>query len=214
MNFRLFGLALSLAGITLAAAEPVPAKAKQLLTSPELAGWEAVAAEPVTVAKMARLRADGVLAVAGKPVGYLVTKEAFRNYRLHLEYRWSGKGGNSGILVHISPGPVDRVWPTCFQVQMKVGRVGDLLPMAAAKCAELIPTEQVKQRDRLAADSEKPVGEWNVCEVVCRDGRLDCLVNGVLQTRVTGCSPEAGRVGVQLEGVPYELRAVWIEPLD
>jgi len=137
-----------------------------------------------------------------------------KNYRLHAEWRWPGKAGNSGVLLHISPGPVDRIWPTCFQMQLKNTRVGDMLPMAAAKFSEpLSPDSKTPQLNRSAADSEKPAGEWNSCDIVCRGDSIEVTLNGVLQNKVTKCVPASGRIGFQLEGIAYELRNVRIEPL-
>lgn len=77
---------------------------------------------------------------------------------------------------------------------------GILALLAAASCA--------------APDSEKPAGEWNTCDITCRDDTIEVTVNGVLQNRVTGCSLREGRVGFQFEGVPFELRHVRLVRLD
>jgi hypothetical protein len=39
-------------------------------------------------------------------------------------------------------------------------------------------------------------------------------INGVAQNRVSGAMPKSGPIGFQLEGTPYELRNLRIEPLD
>ena len=44
----------------------------------------------------------GMLVSLGKPEGHLVTKQAYRDYRLVAEYRFPGAGGNCGILIHAS----------------------------------------------------------------------------------------------------------------
>ena len=187
-------------------------------TAPDFPGWELVTPEKAALASVCHALPDGSVAVDGKPVGYLQTTASFENFRLHAEWRWTDKAGNSGVLVHIASGPVDRnLWPRCFQIQTKNTRVGDLLPMAGVTFAEKLstpPDAKTPQLNRTAADSERPVGEWNACDVVCRDGTIEVTVNGVLQNRVTGCAPAAGRVGFQLEGTPYELRAVRLEPLS
>lgn len=62
-------------------------------------------------------------------------------------------------------------------------------------------------------DSERPVGEWNTSDVVCRGSAIEVSINGVTQNRVTGVSVSEGKVGFQLEGTPFELRNVTITPL-
>jgi hypothetical protein len=162
------------------------------------------------------IRADGVIAVAGSPIGYIATKASYHDFRLHAEWRWPEKPGNSGVLVHVSTGPKDRQWPLCYQVQWKNTAVGDLLPMAGASFAEPLstpPGAKTAQLNHSAPGSERPVGEWNACDVVCRGTTIEVTVNGVRQNRVSGLSVTEGKVGIQLEGTPFELRNVSIVPL-
>ena len=42
---------------------------------------------------------------------------------------------------------------------------------------------------------------------------ITVTVNGVLQNTISQSKPATGRVGFQLEGVPFELRAVRLTPL-
>ena len=199
----------------------VPAKTADLFNGRDLTGWEFVSPSPADIKTVCTVRPDRVLAVAGKPVGYLVTTGSYENYRLHVEYRWpadAAQNSNSGVLVHVASGPVDRnTWPRCFQVQTKVTRAGDLLPMAGAKFAEPLstaPGAHTPQLERRQPDSEKPLGEWNSLDLVCRGDTIACTVNGVRQNRVTRCEPREGRIGFQLEGTPFELRNIRLAPLD
>lgn len=182
----------------------------------DLATWELVATPATAVDQVLSARDGGVYAVTGSPVSYIASRATYRNYRLHAEWRWPGKPGNSGILVHISSGPKDRQWPVCYQIQMKNTAVGDLLPMAGATFGEPLttpPDAATPLRARSAPDSERPVGEWNAVDIICRDDTIDVIVNGVTQNRVSRCAVSGGRVGFQLEGTPFELRNVSITPL-
>jgi len=197
-----------------------PSATMDLFNGKDLAGWSLVTPQNADIATVCHVTADGVMAVAGKPIGYLLAAGTYSNYKLHIEWRWPAdavRNSNSGILIHIATGPVDRnTWPQCFQVQTKLNRAGDILPMAHAMFAEPLstaPGAANPQINRQQPSSEKPLGEWNACDVVCRDGALDCTINGVAQNHVTGCKPAAGQIGVQLEGYPYELRNIRIEPL-
>jgi hypothetical protein len=42
----------------------------------------------------------GVVRCEGKPNGYMRTKAEYKDYRLHLEWRWPGEPTNSGVLLH------------------------------------------------------------------------------------------------------------------
>ena len=207
---------LSIFGAALTAAPAI-----DLWNGRDLTGWEFVSPSPADIKTVCIIKPDGVLAVAGKPVGYLVTTGSYENYRLHVEYRWPAdavNNSNSGVLVHVASGPVDRdTWPLCFQVQTKVTRVGDLLPMAGAKFAEPLstaPGARTPQLERRQPDSEKPLGEWNSLDLVCRGDALEVSINGVLQNTVTRCEPRAGKIGIQCEGFPYELRHFRLTPLE
>ncbi len=207
---------------TFARAE-TPTPAVDLLADKSLAAWELVTlpATPAKIDAVCKFNADGSLAVAGKPVSYLATKAAYKNFRLHAEWRWptnAAKNSNSGVLLHIAGGPTaGTAWPVCFQAQMKLTRAGDLLPMQSAKFAERLttpPDAKTPQLDRAnPADPEKPIGELNSYDIVCRDGTIEVRVNGVLENKVTASDPAEGKIGIQLEGTPFELRHVRIEPL-
>ena len=218
---RLLSSVALLAGTVALIRAEAPAQPVELFNGRDLTGWEYITPDKTaTLATVCTIKPDGVLAVAGKPVGYLATGGSYGNYRLHVEYRWPAdavKNSNGGVLVHIASGPMDRsTWPLCLQVQTKIGRFGDLLPMAGATFAEPLTSAPGKppQFDRQNPSSEKPLGEWNAIDVVCRGDVLEVTVNGVAQNRVTGCKPAVGRIGFQLEGLPYELRNLRFVPLE
>ena len=177
-RFILFLLAFG----TAAAAKPI-----NLFNGRDLTGLELVTASAADIATVCHVADGGVLSISGTPVGYLQTEGAFENYRLHVEYRWpadAAKNSNSGILVHIASGPLDRnTWPVCFQIQTRIGRAGDLLPMAGARFAEPLSSAadaQTPQLERFGMSAEKPPGQWNSVDIVCRNGEIQVSINGVL----------------------------------
>ena len=207
--------------ITLSVYGQSPSKTIRLWNEKNYTDWEFVTNAPVAIDSVCKMESDSVLVVAGKPIGYLETINSYESYKLHLEYRWpiaAAKNSNSGVFIHIASGPIDRnTWPLCFQIQTKITRAGDLLPMAGAKFAETlstVPGTKTLQLERQKSDSEKPLGEWNRVEIVCRDSTIECSINGIFQNRVTKCEPHAGKIGIQLEGFPYELRNVWLTRFD
>jgi hypothetical protein len=209
--FKLRGLFIALA---VAAAN---ANAGDLFNGRDFAGWELVTTPNAAIADVLTIKPEGVIAVAGQPAGFFATAASYRNYRLHVEWRWSGKPGNAGVLLHISPGPMDRVWPLSLQVQTKRGNAGDLLPMAGASFAEALTSAAgapVAIKAHMALDSERPAGEWNSCDIVARDGLVEVRINGVVQNTASKIEPSFGRIGFQLEGAAYELRRVTLLSLD
>jgi len=198
-------LALALAG---------SAAAADMFNGRDFSGWELRTEPAAAIDSVFSVQPGGVIAASGSPLGFLATKASYRNYKLHVEWRWPEKTGNGGVLLHISEGPLDRVWPLSQQVQTKFGAVGDLLPMAGASFAEPLTGDKPALKAHIAPSSEKPAGEWNAADIVSRDGVIEVTVNGVLQNRISGAAPREGRIGFQLEGTPYELRAVTVTPLD
>ena len=187
------------------------AGAVDLFNGRDFSGWELKTSPAASIDSVLRMLPGGVVASAGQPSGFLATLNSYRDYKLHVEWRWSGKPGNGGILLHISEGPMDRVWPLSLQVQTKRGNVGDLLPMAGASFAEPLTSAhgaEPRIKAHTAPDSELAAGEWNVCDIVSRDGKVEVTINGVHQNSVTRSEPASGRIGFQLEGAPYELRRV------
>lgn len=209
-----FLVALLVPACAVLGAQP-PARSVALFDGKDLHGWSYLTPSHADIATVCRVEPGGVVAVRGKPVGYLLADGgAYRDFRLHVEWRWTTPNprNNSGVLVDIASGPIDRkTWPICLQVQMKTRRAGDLLPMAGFTFAELPPG--AKQTDRQKPCSEKPVGQWNSCDVVCRGDTVECWINGVWQNRATRVSAASGGIGLQLEGYPYELRNVVLAPL-
>ncbi|HWA10576.1 MAG TPA: DUF1080 domain-containing protein [Opitutaceae bacterium] len=193
-----------------------------LFAAKDFAGMQYVVSPATDIKAVCTRKADGSIAVTGAPIGYLATTASYENYQLHVEWRWpvdAAKTSNGGVLLHIASGPVNGTqWPICFQMQTKPTRAGDILPMGGdAKFAEKLstpPGAPIPQLARQPADSaEKPFGEWNSCDITCRNGTIEVTINGVFQNKVTQCSPAKGLVGLQLEGTPYELRNMRLTPL-
>jgi hypothetical protein len=191
-----------------------PAQAIALWNGKDFTGWEFVTRPQVPLSSVFHVTADGAMATAGKPTGYLQTTTGYENFAFHAEWRWMSKqrNNNSGFFMHITTGPKDRAWPVCLQVQNKPGHAGDFIPMAGFTFAEC-PPPPAKQLDRKGPDSENPVGEWNTCDVICRGDTIECRINGALQNTATKCTPHAGKIGIQLEGYPFEIRNVTLAPL-
>jgi hypothetical protein len=158
MKLLAFTLTLSAAA---ALAEP-PQASIDLLAGQSLAAWELVAVppNPAELAGVAHCNADGSLAVIGKPVSYLATRISAENHRLHVEWRWpanAAKNSNGGILLHVTGGPANgTAWPACFQMQLKLGRAGDLLPMNGAKFAEKLSTPPDAKTPQLDRQGTEP----------------------------------------------------------
>ena len=121
----------------------------------------------------------------------------------------------SGVLLHMI-GP-DKVWPKSLECQLYSEKAGDFWAIDGVKIAEHAKaSNRVKGRRtiKLKDSSEKPIGQWNEYDIICKDDWLVVLVNGVLQNVATKCSVNSGKICLQSEGTPIEFRNVCLEPLE
>ena len=61
--------------------------------------------------------------------------------------------------------------------------------------------------------SEKPLGEWNVLDIIVDHGNVTVRVNGQLQNVATGMDDLTGKIGFQAEGAAMEFRKVQVTPI-
>jgi hypothetical protein len=201
--------------LTLFAAESTQPAANRitLWNGKDLAGWTLFLEDTAIAPASVWSAKDGVLRFDTKTKGYIRSAKTFSNYHLHVEWRWPKDavvGTNSGVMVHVH-GP-DVIWPLSFEAQLKNQNAGQVVGMGLD-----IPDAPVlvnrKRAPRLAEPSEKPLGEWNIYEIYCRDDVIEVFINGVKQNRVDKLPARAGAVALQMEGYPVEFRNVWLEPL-
>jgi hypothetical protein len=160
---------------------------------------------------------DGVLHCTGTPNGYLRTQIAYADYRLHVEWRWSGAGGNSGVILHIVNR--DEIWPKGFEANLLMGQAGTFASFWDARAREesvgRIPgrfsTGRLERRG--PASAEKPLGEWNNFDIVAAGDTITVSVNGVEVNRLTGATPSGGMIALQSEGAAIDFRNVTLTPL-
>jgi hypothetical protein len=193
----------------------VPKEKIPLWNDVDFAGWKRFLPDASKNVDDTWSIADGVLRCTGRPAGYVRTETAYADYHLHVEWRWPAQPGNNGVLVHMS-GP-DVVWPRSLECQLASGNAGDFWVIGGLEFAEHAKGgKRVNGRRtlKLHESSEKPAGEWNQYDIVCKDDWVVVLVNGVLQNVATKCSERSGRICLQSEGAPIEYRNIWLEPLE
>ena len=124
---------------------------------------------------------DGVLMLdpTAKDGGDIVTDNAYENFHLKLEWKIA-EGGNSGVMFFVQEGEqYSHPWKTGPEMQVldndrhsdaKIHkhRAGDLYDMIAS-----------------SSETVKPVGEWNLAEIICNKGKLTFKLNGVVIVETT-----------------------------
>ena len=170
---------------------------------------------------------DGKLVSLGSPRGHLITHAKFKDYRLTLEYRFAGKPGNCGVLVHAStPRQLYKMFPRSIEAQMNHKHAGDFWCIVE----DITVPDMVKRRGakenwgvvegkgrrilNLTDDSEKPLGEWNSYTIECVDDAVKVWLNGDLVNHGTNCTSVCGQIALQAEGAEVEFRNLMIAPLE
>jgi hypothetical protein len=207
---------MAMAFVVVADASPqaalVPQERVTLWNGRDLAGWTTFLEDSSVAPASVWSAHEGVLRFHTTARGYLRTRQAFSNYRLHLEWRWpkdAAANSNSGVMVHLHG--ADVIWPASFEAQLRAGNAGQVVGLGLDIPAAPMDNNR-KRAPRLAEASERPFGEWNTYEIRCRDGSIEVFVNGVRQNYVDGLTVSAGSIALQMEGFPIEFREVWVEP--
>jgi len=194
-----------------------PSQKTMLFNGKNLAGWKLfIPDESIDVNKIWSVR-NGVVYCVGKPNGYMRTKDAYKNYKLHLEWRWTGEPSNSGVLLHSSG--EDKVWPRCIECQLKGGSAGDFVLINGTGITvdgrdRQDVSKQFVSIKKKQQSSEKPAGQWNRYDIHCDQDVVRCFVNGTPQNVGINASDTSGWICLQSEGGPIEFRNIYIEPLN
>jgi len=188
----------------------VPAQRLALFDGKTLSGWTFVSKDAQPPAASIWSVTNGAIVCLGRPYGYARTLQSYRDYRLHVEWRWPAGPGNSGVFFHLNP--PDQVWPLCFEAQLLAGDAGELRLNGGSRLASLVDPKAQSLPRRLPS-SEKPAGQWNTYDITCRGNTVNIRVNGVLQNEAAGASVESGAIGLQAEGALVEFRNIYLEPL-
>lgn len=212
--------------LPLAAAEPI-----QLFDGKTLEGWVSDVPKADTEPNLPAsfIVRDGKLVSLGNPRGHLIYEKEFSNYKLVVEYRFSAEPGNCGVLVHTTtPRYRSNMFPKSIEVQMSSGDAGDF--WCIGENIEVPGMEKRRPRKdenqkfggeqddarriiNLTDGSEKPVGEWNTMEIICKGAEVIVHVNGTLVNHGSKSTATSGKIALQAEGAEVEFRKLELTPL-
>jgi hypothetical protein len=182
----------------------------QLFNGKNLNNWVFQLKDPAIDPATVFTAQNGVIHISGNPFGYMRTKEIYSDYKLHVEWRWPVEATNSGVFVHGQQ--PDTIWLKCVECQLKAGSAGDFVCMNGADMNERTDKSKISVK-KMADSSEKPTGEWNTMEVVCKANTIEVSINGVLQNKGTNVSISKGSICLQSEGKDIEFRNVFLNKL-
>lgn len=204
------------------------AETQALFNGKDLQGWH------VDVPKMDKdpnlkgpfIVRDGLLVSLGNPKGHLISDAVYQNYRLVVEYRFSAKPGNCGVLVHAStPRALYGMFPKSIEVQMMHKNAGDfwcieedvsvtnMVERRGPKEKWGVSKGKARRIKNLTENSEKPAGEWNTMVIECLGNSIKVWVNGELVNHGSDCTAAKGRIALQAEGSEVEFKKLELTPI-
>ena len=197
------------------------AQTSSLINGKDLSGWymDVPDLEKDSSQRKPFIVREGMLVSLGTPQGHLITYKEFENYRLEVEYRFPGKPGNCGVLVHAStPRTLYSMFPKSIEVQMMHENAGDFWCIGEdIQVADMEKRRGPKENWgvtegkgrrilNLTDGSEKPIGEWNHMVIECKNDTIKVWVNGDLVNHGFGATASKGQIAIQAEGAEVEFR--------
>ncbi|SDD81932.1 protein of unknown function [Pricia antarctica] len=200
-----------------------------LFNGQDLSGWHVDVPKMDTISNTINpfIIRNGNLVSLGTPRGHLITDAIYKNYRLQVEYRFTGEPGNCGVLVHASePRVLYKMFPKSIEVQMHHEDAGDFWVIA-----EDIEVENMEERRgprsewgsldgkkrrilNLTDNSENPLGEWNKMIVECLGNEIKVWVNGDLVNYGYNATAKEGQIAIQAEGSEVEFKKIALSQIN
>ncbi len=166
-----------------------------------------------------------ILICSGKPIGVMRSEKQYENFILHVEWKHTEPGGNSGVFVWSNADPPEKSrLPNGVEVQMleldwvKINTKNGVAPPDAYVHGELFGVGGVKTvpdnprgtRSKSIENRCKGRGEWNTYDVVCVDGTIKLSVNGKFVNGISQSTQKKGYVCLESEGAQILFRNIKI----
>lgn len=164
-----------------------------------------------------------ILVCSGKPIGVMRSEKQYENFILHIEWKHTEPGGNSGVFVWSSAEPDEKSrLPNGVEVQMlelewvnlniRDGAVpsvayvhGELFGVGGVKT---VPDNPRGTRSMSFENRCKGKGEWNTYDVVCVDGVIKLSVNGKFVNGISKSTQKKGYLCLESEGALIHFRNI------
>jgi len=164
-----------------------------------------------------------MIRLSGDKAGYLMSEQAFHDFKLTVEYRWNtdstftrkSSHKNSGIMYLVPSETSDMLWPKGIQFQVKEGATGDFILLQNVTLRidgkKTEPGQSVVHKR--FTDATRPIGEWNTVVITSVNGEIKQELNGKLVNEGIEPSVSEGRILLQYEGYPIDFRKVILDKL-
>ena len=169
-----------------------------------------------------------LLVCSGQPIGVMRSEKQYENFILHIEWKHTEPGGNSGVFVWSKAVPDDKSrLPDGVEVQMlelewvNLNIRDGVVPPVAYVHGELFGVGGVKTvpdnprgtRSMSIENRCKGRGEWNTYDVVCVDGVIKLSVNGKFVNGISKSTQKKGYLCLESEGALIHFRNITLVEL-
>ncbi len=150
-----------------------------------------------------QLEDDAVVATKGR--GFLVSKDAYRDFELRVEF-WVNDSANSGVFIRAED-PKQVTGKTAYEVN-----IFDRRPDPTYGTGAIVNVAKVNPMPKAA-------GKWNTYDITAKGAELTAVLNGVKTAQGSDDKHKEGHIALQYgPGVPKEggivkFRKVEIRPL-
>jgi hypothetical protein len=166
-----------------------------------------------------------ILICSGQPIGVMRSEKQYENFILHIEWKHTEPGGNSGVFVWSNANPPETTrLPDGVEVQMlelewvNLNKRDGVTPPVAYVHGELFGVGGVKtdpdnprgERSKSIENLCKGKGEWNTYDVVCVDGVIKLSVNGRFVNGISKATQKKGYICLESEGAQIHFRNIRI----
>jgi hypothetical protein len=167
---------------------------------------------------------DGMIRMHGDNIGYLMTKNSYKNFELSLDYRWNmeekfhrgDSKKNSGVMYNIPVDSPDNIWPKGIQFQIKENTTGDFifLDRVTAKVNGKWIEAGASVTSAKFSANENPYGEWNTILIKSFNGKITQYLNGKLVNECVEASSTEGKISLNYEGSPIDFRNIQLKNIS
>lgn len=168
-----------------------PDKVVNLLADPELKDFTAHLNPKASLSddpkKIWAIGENGVMRVSGEGMGYLRTKQAYRDYHLVIDYQWgertlgtrADRARDCGLLLHAfgPDGSYGNTWMSCIEGQLIEGGSGDILVLASKAADGTIAPTKVTAEVKRDRDNEPVWTKGSAKETFPEAGKTMARIN-------------------------------------
>jgi len=145
---------------------------------------------------------DGAIQASsgGKDPGYLVTKQAYKDFQIRVEF-WSSDDANSGVFLRCQ-NPSQITDENCYEAN-----IFDQRPDPIYATGAIVKVAKFK------GDMIKAGGKWNTYDITAKGNRLVLVLNGVTTVDVEDSKLASGPIALQWGRGVIKFRKVEIKAL-